>query len=362
MTSNTQESKILVVDDDVLCRDFLCEILRELGKDVVVAQNAEEAFRMVCDGDIRIVISDWKMPGMDGIELCQKIRNRQLGDYVYFILLTSLSGRENLVRGLEAGADDFLSKPCDPNELQVRLRVAERVVSLEKKGLIVFSLAKLAESRDPETGTHLERIREYSRIIAQTLAKHEKYAKEIDADFIRAIFLTSPLHDIGKVGIPDHILLKPGRLTPEEFEVMKQHVTIGSSTLDAAFAACPSAEYLRFARDIANSHHEKFDGSGYPHGLSGEDIPLCGRIVALADVYDALTTKRVYKEAYSHEEAREIIIDASGQHFDPAIVAAFLEQEEKFKNLRGRLDEELAANVGLPLATSFPAALHSHCH
>lgn len=337
---NGTSAQVLVVDDDPCCRELMCGVLSEMGIAAQHTDCGQAAYEMICHGDVRIVISDWQMPGMNGIELCQKVRGRVLGDYVYFILLTSLSGREFLVKGLQAGADDFLTKPIDPDELHMRLRVAERVAALGNRELIVFSLAKLAESRDPETGVHLERMREYSRILTQQLALHSPYDQLIDADFIRAIYLTSPLHDIGKVGIPDQILLKPGKLTAEEFEIMKQHAIIGCKTLDAAYAACPSAEYLRLARDIACSHHEKYDGSGYPHGLIGDAIPLAARIVALADVYDALTTKRVYKEAYSHAVARKIIIGGSGKHFDPAVVSAFVELEDEFLKIKYQLDDD----------------------
>lgn len=345
------QGDVLVVDDDPCCNELLCGVLREMGFTVHRTDSGVEAYQMICQGDVRIVISDWHMPEMSGIELCQKVRDRPFGDYVYFILLTSLIGREFLLQGLQAGADDFLTKPIDPYELHVRLRVAERVVALEKRALIVFSLAKLAESRDPETGVHLERMREYSRVLAHEMAENPEFKDQIDADFIRAIYLTSPLHDIGKVGIPDSILLKPGRLTPDEFEIMKQHAIIGCNTLDAAYTACPSAEYLRLARDIAVSHHEKYDGSGYPYGLQGSDIPLCGRIVALADVYDALTTKRVYKEAYSHEVAREIILKGRGAHFDPGVVDAFLAQEVLFQRIKCGFDEVPNQAVGPALAS-----------
>jgi putative two-component system response regulator len=341
--SDLAKPKILVVDDDACCCQLLGELVATIGYPVDVASGAEEAFEKICQDDIRIVISDWQMPKMSGLELCRKVRMRRLSGYIYFFLVTSLNRQENLVRGLEAGADDFLSKPVEPEELHVRLRIAQRLVSLETRDLIVFSLAKLAESRDQETGAHLERMREYSRLLAVSMAKRDKFTSQIDADFIRAIFLTSPLHDIGKVGIPDSILLKPGKLTSEEFKIMQQHAEIGCNTLEAAFAACPSAEYLRFASDIAGSHHEKFDGSGYPRGLKGEEIPLSARIVALADVYDALTTKRVYKKAYAHAEARQTIIDSSGQHFDPDVVAAFLEQEEEFLRVRAHLDGSISS-------------------
>jgi putative two-component system response regulator len=159
------------------------------------------------------------------------------------------------------------------------------------------------------------------------------------------VYLTSPLHDIGKVAVPDAVLLKPGPLTPDEFEIMKRHASVGWETLDAVLRAHPEAKFLRMARDIAGSHHERFDGTGYPLGRKGEDIPLCGRIVALADVYDALTTKRVYKPAFSHDKARDIIVAASGTHFDPAIVDAFLENEDEFSTVRRNFAENETADL-----------------
>lgn len=339
-------ARVLLVDDDLVCLEMLAAVVQDLGYDVTTAANGEEAFDHICRGDFRIVLSDWQMPGMSGIELCSRVRSRSLSGYVYFILLTALKRESNFVLGLAAGADDFIVKPFDVQELEVRLRVADRIVSLESRDLIIFSLAKLAESRDPETGAHLERMREYCRVLAEHLGSTNKYRDIVDADYVRTIFLTSPLHDIGKVGIPDRVLLKPGRLTAAEFEIMKQHAVMGSQTLEAALHAQPSAEYLRFARDIAWSHHEKYDGSGYPRGLAGDDIPLCGRIVAVADVYDALTTKRVYKDAFSHERARTIITDGRGTDFDPDIVDAFLHCEDKFLAIKRQLD----ATVERPLS------------
>ena len=350
-------NSVLIVDDDPVCRELLSEILQELGRDVVEATDGADAYEKICSGGIRIVISDWQMPGLSGLELCTMVRKRQLSDYVYFILLSSLSRTDNLIQGLQAGADDFLSKPVDHEELLVRLSVAERIISLENKNLLVFSLAKLAESRDCETGAHLERMREYSRLLAEQLSKTERYCNEVDADYVRTIYLTSPLHDIGKVGIPDHILLKPGKLTPEEYDVMKQHALIGSQTLDAALQAYPTAQYLRLARDIACSHHEKFNGTGYPFGLSGTDIPLSARIVAVADVYDALTTKRVYKEAFTHEVARAIIIAGRGTDFDPDVVDAFLAQEPNILQVLHDLNELPPAFSALETANCHLAAL-----
>ncbi len=330
--------RVLVVDDDITSACLVENFLLAAGYEVGVAHDGVEAFDLLCQGDYRIVISDWQMPRMSGLELTRRIRERHLGSYVYVILLTSLGGTQNLIEGLNAGADDFITKPFQPDELQVRLHVAERIVALETRDLVIFSMAKLAESRDPETGAHLERMRAYSRLLAEHLSETAKFGDVINADYIRTLYLTSPLHDIGKVGIPDQVLLKPGRLNEFEFHVMQQHTVIGGATLDAALQAHPTAEFLRFARDIAMSHHERFDGEGYPNRLSGEQIPLCGRIVAVADVYDALTTRRVYKPAYSHDVARSIILSGRGTQFDPDIVDAFLKREADFVEIHHQLE------------------------
>jgi putative two-component system response regulator len=329
--------KILIADDDPAGLLMLGDVLREMGYDVVEAHDGREAYELTCSSDVRLVISDWQMPEMSGVQLCERIRQRPLSSYVYFILLTSLDRAEYLVEGLQAGADDFLSKPFNPDELRVRLRTAERLVSLESRDVTIFALAKLAESRDSETGAHLERMREYCRLLAEDLATTPRYRQIIDADYVRMIYLASPLHDIGKVGIPDNILLKPGKLTPDEFEIMKQHVAIGGETLEAAIQSHRSAAFLRFASDIVWSHHEKYNGRGYPRCLSGEDIPLCGRIVSLADVYDALTTKRVYKPEFTHQQARDIIVAGRGSDFDPGVVDAFLRKEHEFVAVHRRL-------------------------
>jgi putative two-component system response regulator len=329
----------LVVEDNEVDAELLRHALLEFGYEPTIARDGREAFDCVRTGQFRLVISDWEMPEMNGLELCREIRKKSLS-YIYIVLVTTHTGINSVVQGLNAGADDFLSKPFDPQELCVRLRAGVRILSLESREVTIFALARLAESRDPETGEHLERMREYCRILADYLSHQEAYRNQIDGEYVQLIFSTSPLHDIGKVGIPDHVLLKPGSLTKEEFEIMKQHAIIGAETLDAALNAYPDARYLQMARDIAWTHHEKFDGSGYPRGLAGEDIPLCGRIVAVADVYDALTTRRVYKEPYSHDVARSIIIDGRGKHFDPAIVDGFLQREADFLAVKERFTSD----------------------
>ncbi len=340
--------RVLIADDDTSSLATLEAFLTAYGYDVTCAQNGVEAFELIQKEDHRLVISDWEMPEMSGLDLCMHVRERQLGAYVYFILLTSRESGSDLVAGLAAGADDFLRKPFNPEELRVRLRAAERIASLEARDVLIFSLAKLAESRDNETGEHLERMREYCLVLAEQLSKTDKYAEIVDADFVRTIYATSPLHDIGKVGIPDKILLKPGKLTEDEYEVMKTHTTIGAETLAAAVRDNPKTTFYRFARDIVLTHHERYDGNGYPNGLAGEDIPLCGRILTVADVYDALTSKRVYKPPFSHGKAKKIIVEDRGTAFDPDVVDAFLATESAFIEIRERLAQNQMSTTLIP--------------
>ena len=342
----------LVVDDDETSIIMVENVLNQMGYEVQVARNGREAMEALGKKSIHLVITDWEMPEMNGIELCHAIRRSDFSGYVYIIMITGKDGSRQRIEGLHAGADNFLTKPLNPAELLVCLKTAERILALETCELAIFALAKLAESRDCETGAHLERVQGYVRILTEHLATREKFRGVIDDDYIRLIYQTSPLHDIGKVGIPDSILLKAGKLNEREFAVMKTHALIGAQTLDAALRRFPHAKFLQMARSIAGSHHEKFDGTGYPLGLAGENIPLCGRIVALADVYDALTSRRVYKPAMMHSQAREIIVRDSGSHFDPEIVAAFLAHEAEFETIREQLTETESA----PLTVTVRAA------
>lgn len=326
--------KILAVDDDEITRDIVQHLLEQEGHEVLLASNGHDALKILQQENCQLAVVDWEMPGISGLELCRAIRCGDFGGYVYLILLTSRSSPEELVEGMSSGADDFVRKPFNCAELRMRVAAGMRILSLETRDALIFTLAKLAESRDAETGQHLERVQRYSKALAQSLARHSTYSDQIDFGFIRNLYLTSALHDIGKVGIPDSILLKPGRLTAEEFEIMKQHTIIGAQTLLDTVNHHAHVRYLKMAYDIALSHHEKWDGSGYPHGISGEQIPLAARLVALADVYDALTTRRVYKDAYTHDHARGIILDSSGGHFDPEIVEAFLDCEPTFVEIK----------------------------
>ena len=331
--------QVLIVDDNRMALTILKHALIQGGYEVETANDGRSALEIVRRGKCRLVITDWEMPEMNGVELCRAIRSEGLASYIYVILLTSHDSTQEKIAGLSAGADDFVSKPFNSAELLARVGTATRVLSLETRDVTIFAMAKLAESRDPETGAHLERVRSYSMTLAQHLSGVEKFRSCIDLEYIRLIYLTSPLHDIGKVGIPDSVLLKPGRLSDREFEIMKEHAAIGAQTLDAALQQFPGVKFLEMARDIAASHHERFDGTGYPAKLAGEQIPMCGRIVALADVYDALTSKRVYKDAFGHDIAKSIILKEVGSHFDPDVVDAFIQTEAKFLAILDRRDE-----------------------
>jgi putative two-component system response regulator len=322
--------KILIAEDELVSRAKLEMLVATLGHESLSAENGRAALELWESHRPSMVITDWFMPEMDGIDLIKQIRLRQGGSYVYIIMITSLGDITNLVTGMEAGADDFMTKPFNIEELVVRLKAGERILNFETRDIVIFSMANLAEARDPETGHHLERIRDYSKIIAEGLMQSDNPPAEITPLFVNNIVMTSPLHDIGKIGIPDFVLLKPGRLDDREFDIMKLHTTIGYKALNNALTKYPNAEYLRMSAQIALSHHEKYDGNGYPEGKRGTDIPLCARIVALADVYDALVSRRIYKSAYPHELSKSIILGEKSKHFDPDIIDVFCECEDAF--------------------------------
>jgi len=350
-------SQILVVDDLEANRDMLSRRLRQLGHCVVTAASGREALGMLHENPCDMVLLDLMMPEMDGYEVLQAIKADSALLHLPVIMVSANDEMENVIKCIESGAEDYLPKPFNPvllrarveaslqkkkifdREAQYQSELEERVRSQVKQITsaqlaAIFAMSKLAESRDTETGAHLERMREYCRALAQQLSKLEKYRKMLDAEFVEAIYAASPLHDIGKVGIPDQILLKAGKLNLAEWEVMKTHAAIGGKTLRAVDAQHPGNLLIRMGIDIAEGHHEKWDGSGYPNALRGESIPIAARILALADVYDALTSQRCYKQAFAHADALNIIGQGAGSHFDPEVVQAFLEIEAEFIRVR----------------------------
>ncbi|HBJ38713.1 MAG TPA: two-component system response regulator [Planctomycetaceae bacterium] len=322
---------VLVVDDELVSRHIAAQTLEAAGYNVRRAVNGREALDILLGSSIELVICDWNMPEMDGLEVCRHLRSGTIERYIYMILLTGNDRPEDIIMGLQAGADEFLVKPFNPVELVLRVNIGRRIIEQESRAITVFALARLAESRDFETGGHLKRVSQYCRVLAEYLRFSNAFDGQLDADFVRMVAETSPLHDIGKVAIPDFILRKPGPLTVDEFAVMKTHTVQGAGALAETAAEFPNASFLQMAQEIALYHHEKFDGSGYPFGLAGEDIPLAARIVALADAYDAITSKRSYKEAIDPDRARSLIVSDSGAHFDPRVVNAFLAMEDEFR-------------------------------
>lgn len=371
---------VLVVDDLLENTEVLRAFLQPLGLSVRSTLRGKEALAMVAESPPDAILLDLMMPEMDGVEVCRRLKADPATRHIPVIIITGNSDRDSNVRALEAGADDFVSKPFDRTLLEARLNSSLRTKRLQDallkhkqeleaeveartmevrrtQQITVFSLAKLAESRDNETGDHLERMRAYAQLLAGELSTWARYQDAIDAEFLEVLYQSTPLHDIGKVGIPDEILLKPGKLTPEEFEIMKAHAVVGGDTLKAADEEAGQDSFLAMGRDIAYFHHEKWDGSGYPYGLSKESIPLPARIAALADVYDALSSKRPYKEPFSHEKSRAIILEGAGTHFDPDVIEAFLRKEAAFVEIRDRFQ---GSGEPSPIQAMVEAARRAH--
>ncbi len=339
-------AKVLVTDDDKAQRMILRRSLDREGYQVFEAENGLDAVaRLADDPDIRLLITDLAMPRMDGYDLIKSIREKELR-YVYVIVLTSIDDRGSLLRALSLGADDYLTKPVFPDELKLRMRSGSRLLKLEGHEELIFSMAKLAEYRSEETGFHLERVYHYNRILSRRLSRNHPELS-LSIGMADEIAIVSALHDIGKVAIPDHILHKPGKLTRDEFEVMKSHTAIGGKLIREIHAKTGSS-YLRVAYETAMHHHERWDGAGYPAGLKGEEIPLSARIMALSDVYDAMTSRRSYKAPFSHETARNLIVEGKGRQFDPKIVDAFLSQEDRWLAVKKRFQDEPEAAPEAP--------------
>ncbi len=329
---STASPKVLVVEDDEDQRLLACAYLERQKFDVMQAENGRVAVEICRENpDLRLVLTDLDMPVMDGFELIQALRREEL-PYRYILVITSLNGRAHLARALSLGADDYVAKPVWHEEIRLRLQGGIRLLQLESKDLLIFSLAKLAEYRSKETGRHLDRVRMYTRVIANALVGVHP---ELGASnrLAQEISFMSPLHDVGKVGIPDRILHKEGELEPEEFELMKTHTLIGGRLLRELFEQT-HASYLRTGYEIATFHHEHWDGSGYPEGRSETRIPISARVMAVADVYDALTGVRSYREAVRHKAAIQEIADLAGVQFDPLVVDVFLRQETLLASIK----------------------------
>ena len=360
----SERQTILVVDDTPDNIALLSALLKDRYK-VRAANNGERALAIAA-GQPRpdLILLDIMMPGMDGYEVCERLKIDPHTADIPVIFLTAKVQVEDEEFGLRLGAVDYITKPISPPIVLARVethltlkrarqflqdrnayleaevwRRSREVMAIQE--VTIMAMASLAETRDNATGNHIRRTQHYVRALAQHLRHHPRFAAALNDETIELLFKSAPLHDIGKVGIPDRILLKPGRLTPDEFEIMKTHAALGRDAIAAAerYLDTPDS-FLRFAREIAYSHQEKWDGSGYPEGLWGEQIPLSARLMAVADVYDALISRRIYKPALPHEQAVTMIREGRDQHFDPDIVDAFLECAEQFRTIAARFADD----------------------
>jgi len=352
-----------VVDDTPDNLTLMSGLLRDRYK-VKVANSGTKALQLVRDQQPDLILLDIMMPDMDGYAVIRELKALPNARHIPVIFLTAKSEIEDERFGLELGAVDYITKPISPpvvlarvhTHLQLKLaadflrdqnsyleaEVARRTGEVQAiQDVTIMAMASLAETRDNDTGFHIRRTQHYVRVLAEALRKLPKYEEILTDKVIELLFKSAPLHDIGKVGIPDSILLKPGKLTDEEFQQMKTHTLLGVEAIERAEQELGMpVEFLHYAKEIARSHQEKWNGSGYPDGLSGEAIPLSARLMALADVYDALISARVYKPAYPHQQAREMIVAERGRHFDPDVVDAFLAQEEQFLAIAQRWADE----------------------
>ncbi len=353
-----EKATILVVDDTPDNLTLMSGLLKDNYR-VKIANNGARALKIAeSDTPPDLILLDIMMPEMDGYEVCRRLKADSKTRDIPVIFLTAKTEVVDETHGFELGASDYITKPISPPIVLARVEthlaikhvqdfLKDKNVFLEEEvnkrtaeiiaiqDVTINAMASLAETRDNETGNHIRRTQRYVKVLAEKVRFNPRYAHFLNDDkTIEVLFKSAPLHDIGKVGIPDRILLKPGRFEPEEFEIMKTHTTLGrDAILQAEKDLGMEMPFLKYAKEIAYSHQEKWDGSGYPEGLSGDDIPISARLMAVADVYDALISRRVYKQPMPHEKAVGIIKEGRGTHFDPDMVDAFLELEQEFKKI-----------------------------
>ena len=353
--NSKQLATILVVDDTPDNLTLVNSLLKHEYR-VRVAISGEKALRIAfSETPPDLVLLDVMMPGMDGYEVCKQLQGNTATAHIPIIFLTTKSEVEDERRGLLLGASDYITKPISPPILEARVKThlvakqysdflagkasyLENEVARRTRELTVIQdvtiqvMASLAETRDTDTGNHIRRTQFYVKALTNKLRTHPRFQDYLNDSTIDLLFRSAPLHDIGKVGIPDRILLKPGRFDADEFEIMKTHTTLGRDAIQAAENALGlKVDFLALAKEIAYSHQEKWDGSGYPEGLRGEAIPISARFMAVADVYDALISRRIYKPSMPHAQAVATIVSGKGTHFDPDMVDAFVEIQAEFQ-------------------------------
>jgi putative two-component system response regulator len=352
---NLSNNSVLVVDDTDLHIEILaCALGNEYN--IISASDGKSALELIANNPPDLVLLDIMMPGVDGYEVCRLLKSDPETRDIPIIFLSAMTSLQDKTKGFELGAVDYITKPFEIREVRARVKthltnkLAKKILESQKNFLeekirertlelsltqevTIECMASLAETRDPETGGHIKRTKEYVRELARNLQNHPRFSSYLNDNTIDLLYKSAPLHDIGKVGVPDSILLKPAELTPDEWVEMKKHTLYGRNALRVAENQLGKDSFLRYAREIAYSHHEKWDGSGYPEGLSGDEIPICGRLMAVADVYDTLISKRVYKVPFPHTKAVNIIENDKGKSFDPHLVDVFLDLADKFRNI-----------------------------
>ena len=356
------KGRILVVDDTATNRELLMMMLGDQGYLVDAVSSGARAVEAARNARPDLVLLDINMPEADGYTTCGWLREQAGCDDVPVLFISAMTDSVQKVRAFTAGGVDYITKPFQLEEVLARvnthLTMSRMRGELERhnhdlQGLVdeqvreiarshmstIFAMSKLAESRDDDTGKHLERVQIYSKALAQQLSTNPKFAALIDAQFTENIYHATPLHDIGKVAIPDAILCKPGKLTDEEFAIMKTHTLRGFETLQSVAEHHQQNSFIMMGIRISRSHHERWDGRGYPDGIAGEEIPLSARIMSVADVYDALTSERCYKPAFSHEKSTAIILEGRGTQFDPDVVDAFDQISDQFAQTRRDMNE-----------------------
>jgi putative two-component system response regulator len=364
-----QKPVVLVVDDTPDNLTLMSGLLKDLYR-VKVANSGEKAIKIVqSDTPPDLILLDIMMPGLSGYDVCKILKDDPATRDIPIIFLTAMTATDDEKKGLELGAVDFITKPVNPpivmarvaTQLQVKAaadflkdqnaylesEVTKRTKELAAiQDVTILAMASLAETRDNDTGNHIRRTQYYLELLANYLKNHDRFCDFLSDHTINMLFKSAPLHDIGKVGIPDRILLKPGRFEPHEFEIMKTHCKLGRDAIQHAEDQLGlEVEFLKYAKEIAYGHQEKWDGSGYPEALAGDNIPISARLMAVADVYDALISRRVYKEGMPHAKAVGIIAEGRGTHFDPDIVDAFMALTDQFQAVAQRYadsDDDLA--------------------
>ena len=350
---------ILLVDDCPANLAVIANLLHPFY--TVKAINHGARVLSICiDEQPDLILLDIMMPDVDGYEVCRRLKTNALTHQIPVIFVTSKNEMEDEQLGMELGAVDYITRPINPPILLSRvkahfadashsrtMRINNEYLEFEVvkrkrqltalQDVAILALASLAETRDCDTGNHLKRTQHYMRALGNYLKIHPRFSHFLSSEMVDTLFKCAPLHDIGKVGIPDRVLLKPGRYTPEEFEIMKNHPLLGREAIvNAQMTAGEPIEFLEVAKDIVYCHHEKWDGTGYPQGLHGSEIPIAARLMALADVYDALISRRIYKAGMTHDAATQIIVKGRGQHFDPDVVDAFLALSAEFQSIATR--------------------------